>query len=73
VISDGRRVSLLGPGDYAGEVALLLDVPRTATVRTLTPVRAYRLDREGFDRLIGEAFRTGTLNPQTAVERTGLH
>jgi cAMP-dependent protein kinase regulator len=73
VIRDGRRVETLGPGAYAGEVALLLDVPRTATVRTLTPVRAFRLDREGFDRLIGEAFRTGTLNPQAVVARTGLH
>jgi CRP-like cAMP-binding protein/Zn-dependent protease len=73
VVRDGRRTHVLGPGAYVGEVALLLDVPRTATVRTLTPVRAYRLERDGFDRLIGEAFRTGTLNPQSPVERTGLH
>ena len=73
VVQDGRRTSVLGPGAYVGEVALLLDVPRTATVRTMTPVRAYRLERDGFDRLIGEAFRTGTLNPQAPVERTGLH
>jgi cAMP-dependent protein kinase regulator len=73
VIRDGRRVETLGPGTYAGEIALLLDVPRTATVRTITPVRAFRLGREGFDRLIGEAFRTGTLKPQAFVGRTGLH
>jgi CRP-like cAMP-binding protein/Zn-dependent protease len=73
VVQDGSPVKTLGPGSYFGEIALLLDVPRTASIRTITPVRAYRLDREGFDSLVRDAFRKGTLNPHVAVGRTGVH
>jgi ATP-binding cassette subfamily B protein len=43
-----RRVALLRDGDYFGEIALLEDVPRTATIRTRVPSTLLVLDRERF-------------------------
>jgi ATP-binding cassette, subfamily B, bacterial len=48
-----RRVALLRDGDYFGEIALLEDVPRTATVRTRAPSILLGLDREQFLDLLG--------------------
>jgi CRP-like cAMP-binding protein len=49
-----RRV--LKPGDYFGEVALAMEVPRTASVRALTPSVVASCDRETFDEFVRPLF-----------------
>ena len=52
-----RRV--LRPGDYFGEVALAMDVPRTASVRALTQATVASCDRETFDEFLKPLFAGG--------------
>jgi CRP/FNR family cyclic AMP-dependent transcriptional regulator len=44
--ADGKRK--LGPGEFFGEIALIDDGPRTATVRSTTPMRCLVLSHDQF-------------------------
>ncbi|MEA2509981.1 MAG: hypothetical protein QOG21_2063 [Actinomycetota bacterium] len=46
--SEPRMVNSLGPGDYFGEIGLLEGIPRTASVRSETPAKLYRIPGEEF-------------------------
>jgi CRP-like cAMP-binding protein/Zn-dependent protease len=73
VVTDGELKQTIGPGAYFGEIALLLDVPRTASVIARTPARIFRLDRDGFDQVLAASFRRGTLDPTLPVTQTMTH
>jgi MFS family permease len=45
---DGHEVARYDPGGYFGEIALIRDVPRTATVTMLTDAQVFALDRTEF-------------------------
>ena len=49
-----RRI--LQPGDYFGEVALAMNVPRTASVRALTPAVVASCDQATFDEILRPLF-----------------
>ena len=50
---DSQEVGVLGPSDYFGEIALMLDRPRAATVTAVGPLKCVKLDRARFERVLG--------------------
>jgi CRP/FNR family transcriptional regulator, cyclic AMP receptor protein len=49
-----HRLGLVGQGVVLGEIGMLLDVPRTGTVRTVSPCQIFTLTREAFYRILTE-------------------
>jgi CRP/FNR family cyclic AMP-dependent transcriptional regulator len=52
VTKNGQELRSLGPGDFFGEIALIEDRPRTATVTAKTPLRFFVLTRQNFRSLL---------------------
>ncbi len=52
VIQDGKVVAQRGAGDALGEIALLFNVPRTATLRATEPTELLALDASDFHDLL---------------------
>lgn len=57
---DGQEhvVARLGQGQYFGEMAILRDMPRTASVRTLAPTTLFTMDRDVFRSLVAQSLGT---------------
>lgn len=51
----GKQIDHLGPGMVLGEMAMVDNQPRSATVTTATPCSLIRLDRNGFRDLVGRS------------------
>jgi len=52
-VNDNAPLKTYGPGDYFGELALLEDQPRAASVVSTTEVKVATLGKDGFQRLLG--------------------
>jgi CRP-like cAMP-binding protein len=54
VTRGGKKLATVGTGGFFGEIALVENLPRTATVTARTPVRFFVLTRRSFLRLLDE-------------------
>src|SRR5512146_423667 len=65
----GRKLRDLGAGDFIGEIALVSDVPRTATVTATSPVRLLVITDREFRQLIEQMPSIATKVLQSLGER----
>jgi len=71
---DGEQkvVKTCGPGDVFGELALLYNCPRAATVETQESCLCWRLDRETFNSVVREAATKRTAQYDTFLQEVVL-
>ena len=55
VVRDGELLGTSGAGDFIGEISILEDMPRTATVTAKTPVRLFVLTAQSFRSFVEDA------------------
>jgi CRP/FNR family cyclic AMP-dependent transcriptional regulator len=65
----GRKLATRRTGDFFGEIALVSDVARTATVTTTTPVRALVIEDREFRGLVGNVPAIALKLLQAVAER----
>ena len=69
VIHDGARIASVAPGDGFGEIALLSDRPRTATVLVREVLDGYRLPREAFLEAVTGSAQSSTMAARLVADR----
>ncbi|ODV83997.1 hypothetical protein CANARDRAFT_236817 [[Candida] arabinofermentans NRRL YB-2248] len=65
VLKNGLIIKKLNKGDYFGELALLHDSPRQATVKATSYLKVVSLGKSGFQRLLGPAVEVLKLQDPT--------
>jgi uncharacterized protein YhbP (UPF0306 family) len=53
-----KRVATLGSGQFFGEMAILRDTPRMATVRAVSPTTLFTMERDAFRGLVAQSMGT---------------
>lgn len=69
VVQDGHRRREMGPGESFGEIALIRDVPRTASVVAVGPVEAFALDCSAFLAAVCGDMRSSSAAEEVVRER----
>lgn len=72
VIVDGKPVSTIGEGASFGELALLYNAPRQATIRADTNAHLYSLDRETYRFIIAQSSTSRTEEIKKSLARVPL-
>jgi CRP-like cAMP-binding protein len=66
---DGEEIASFGPGDFFGEMALLVHGHRTATITTTSPTSVRAFHRSEFDSLLDRSPKVGVKILRTTAQR----
>jgi len=66
---DGEEIAVFGPGDFFGEMALLVHGHRTATITTTSPTSVRAFHRSEFDSLLDRSPKVGVKILRTTAQR----
>ncbi len=70
IVRNGKRIGTASSGDFFGEMALISQKPRSATITTTSPIRALIITETNFRRLLRENPTISLKVLEAVAERT---